>query len=154
MRLLGHPRLALDDRLAVDAALDDAFASLRLTTANISAARVRAAVRWSRPEPSRLRGIALLARIGELSTAAVVTAFLFGASVASLSAAPAMPDVSRDPVSAGEWMLNGRAALQRPMDSRATDYRTTVGDMATNAMIIRREASWTDHAEEPSLSNQ
>ena len=48
-------------------------------------------------------------------------------------AVPQVPDVSRDAVTAGEWMLNGRNALQRPMSSLATDYRTTAGEMAANA---------------------
>lgn len=141
MRLFGRPRLALDDRLVVDAALDEAFAPLRATTANISAARVRAAVRWSRPEPARLAGIALLARIGEVSMAAVISALVFSGTLASLSAVPEMPDISREPARSGEWVLNGRAAFQRPMDSRATDYRTTAGDLAANAVTIRRDAT-------------
>jgi hypothetical protein len=49
-----------------------------------------------------------------------------------------VPNVSRDAVTAGEWMLNGRNALQRPMSSLATDYRTTAGDMAANAATARR----------------
>lgn len=153
MRLFGHARLAHDDRLAVDAAVDEAFAPLRARTANISAARVRAAVRWSKPEPTRLRGIPLLARIGEVSMAAVISAFVFSASLASISAIPVMPDDPRDPARSGQWTLNGRAALQRSIPSRATDYRTTAGDVATNAMIIRREASSTDRVLEPSSFN-
>ena len=141
MRAVGPRRLALDDRLAVDAALDEAFAPLRVRTANISAARVRAAVRWSRPEPRALRGFALLARIGELSTAAVISALVFGASLASVET---MPDGTRDAAQAGAWVLNGRAALQRPIDSRATDYRTMVGDLAANAATVRREATGAD----------
>ena len=35
-------------------------------------------------------------------------------------------------------MLNGRNALQRPIDSRATDYRTTAGELAANAATARR----------------
>lgn len=153
MRLFGRPRLALGDRLAVDAALDEAFAPLRATTVPISAARVRAAARWRRPEPERLGRVSLLSRVGEISLAAVVSAFLFGSSIASLSASPAIPDVSRDPASAGEWTLNGRVALQRPMDSRATDYRTTAGDLAANAVLVRREALRTDRAPEPTRSD-
>ena len=38
-------------------------------------------------------------------------------------------------------MLNGRNALQRPMDSRATDFRTTAGDFAANAATARRPES-------------
>ena len=86
--------------------------------------------------------------------AAVVSAFIFSASLASLSAVPEMPDLSRDPASAGEWVLNGRAALQRPMDSRATDYRTTAGDLAANAMTIRRDASSPEPSRELVPSNQ
>ena len=145
MKPFGRARLALEDRLAVDAALDEAFGPLRARTASIGAARVRAAVRWSRPEPRPLHGIALFARIGELSMAAVVSAFLFGASIASVAPAP---DVSRDAVTAGEWMLNGRTALQRPIDSLATDYRTTAGDLAANAVTVRRETSRPDRARE------
>ena len=38
-------------------------------------------------------------------------------------------------------MLNGRNALQRPMDSRATDFRTTAGAFAANAATARRPES-------------
>ena len=146
MKLFGPVRLALEDRLVVDAALDEAFAPLRHRTTTIGAARVRAAARWTRPTPTPLRGLALLARIGELSMAAAISAFLFGASLAAVSSAPGLPETSRDAVAAGEWVLNGRIALQRPIDSRATDYRTIAGDMAANAATVRRDASRTDRA--------
>ena len=150
MKPFGRARLALEDRLAVDAALDEAFGPLRARTASIGAARVRAAVRWSRPEPRPLHGIALFARIGELSMAAVVSAFLFGASIASVAPAP---DVSRDAVTAGEWTLNGRTALQRPIVSRAADYRIA-GDDLVNAAVVRREARRPDPVPERTSSYQ
>ena len=148
MKLFGRVGLVLEDRLAVDAALDDAFGPLRARTASIGAARVRAAVRWTRPEP--LRGIALVTRIGELSMAAVVSAFLFGASIASVAPAP---DVSRDAVTAGEWTLNGRTARQRPIVSRAADYRIA-GDDLVNAAVVRREARRPDPVPERTSSYQ
>jgi hypothetical protein len=138
MRLFGPAPLSLDQRLPVDAALDDAFAPLRRRTANISAARIRAAVRWTAPEPRRLGGLALLARASELTVAAAISAFLFAGTVASVESVPPVSDLSRDAVTAGGWMLNGRNALQRPISSLATDYRTTVGDMAANAATARR----------------
>lgn len=138
MRLFGPAPLPLDHRLPLDAALDEAFAPLRARTANIGAARVRAAVRWSAPEPQPLRGLALLTRVSELTVAAAISAFLFAGSVASVQDVPPVPDISRDAVTAGEWMLNGRNALQRPIDTRATDYRTTAGDLAANAATARR----------------
>ena len=150
MRLFGRAQLAVEDRLAVDAALDEAFGPLRARTASIGAARVRAAVRWSRPEPRPLHGIALFARIGELSMAAVVSAFLFGASIASVAPAP---DVSRDAVTAGEWTLNGRTARQRPIVSRAADYRIA-GDDLVNAAVVRREARRPDPVPERTSSYQ
>lgn len=136
---LDHP-----DRLTVDAALDEAFAPLRARTANIGAARARAAVRWTRPEPRPLHGLALLARIGDLSVAAVLSAFLVSASLASV--APAVPDVERDAARAGVWVLNGRTALQWPVDPRATDHRVTGSDLADNAATVRREATRTNRA--------
>jgi len=138
MRLFGPAPLSLDQRLPVDAALDDAFAPLRRRTANIGAARIRAAVRWTAPEPRRLGGLALLARASELTVAAAISAFLFAGTVASVESVPRVSDVSRDAVTAGGWMLNGRNALQRPTSSLATDYRTTAGDMAANAATARR----------------
>jgi len=138
MRLFGPAPLPLDDRLTVDAALDDAFAPLRARTANVGPARVRAAVRWSASEPPTRSRLALLGRLSELTVAAAISAFLFAGSVASVQTAPPVPDVSRDAVTAGEWMLNGRNALQRPIASLATDYRTTAGAMATNAATARR----------------
>jgi hypothetical protein len=138
MRLFARAPLGLDDRLPVDAALDEAFGPLRARSANVGPARVRAAVRWAPPEPRRLGGIAMLTRVSELTVAAAFSAFLFAGAITSVDSVPAMPDLSRDPVTAGEWILNGRNALQRPIDSRATDYRTTAGAMATNAATARR----------------
>jgi len=138
MKLSRPAPLPLDQRLPLDAALDDAFAPLRGRSANIGPARVRAAVRWTPSEPRGIGRLALLARASELTVAAAISAFLFAGSVASVQTAPPVPDVSRDAVTAGEWMLNGRNALQRPMSSLATDYRTTVGDMAANAATARR----------------
>jgi hypothetical protein len=138
MRLFGHAPLSLDRRLPLDAALDEAFAPLRARTATVGPARVRAAIRWAAPEPRRPGRVALLTRASELTVAAAISAFLFAGSVASVTSVPAVPDISRDAAIAGDWVLNGRNALQRPIDSRATDYRTTVGDMATNAATARR----------------
>ncbi len=138
MKRFGPIPLPLDQRVAVDALLEDAFAPLRACAATVGPARVRAAVRWSAPEPRPLRGLALLSRVSELAVAAGISAFLFAGSVAAVQSVPAVPHVSRDAVTAGEWMLNGRNALQRPMDSLATDYRTTAGTMAANAASVRR----------------
>jgi hypothetical protein len=138
MRLFGPAPLPLDQRLMVDAALEDAFAPLRARTANVGPARVRAAVRWSASEPPKHSRLALLGRVSELTVAAAISAFLFAGSVASVETAPPVPDVSRDAVTAGAWMLNGRNALQRPISSLATDYRTTAGAMAANAATARR----------------
>jgi len=143
MRLFGPAPLPLDQRLPLDAALEDAFAPLRSSTANVGPARVRAAVRWSAPEAGRLRGFALLTRASELTVAAAISALLFAGSVASITSIPAIPDISRDAVSSNEWTLNGRNALQRPIDSRATDYRTIAGDLATNAAMARRPSAAT-----------
>jgi hypothetical protein len=151
MKLFAPSRLALEDRLEVDAALEEAFAPLRTRRANISPARVRAAVRWAPEQPQPFRGLALITRIAEVSVAAVVSAFLFGGSIAWVSP---VPDVSRDPAAAGEWMLNGRTALQRPMASRATDYRTIAGDIAANAVTIRREATRTERVAEQTAANE
>jgi hypothetical protein len=147
MKLFGPARLDLEDRLLLDAALDEAFAPLRARSAHVSAARVRATVRWTRPDPRAVHGFALLNRIGELSVAAAVSALLFGASLASLTPAAAgdgLADVSRDAVSAGQWTLNGRLAFQRPINSHTADYRMTAGELATNAAAARREAMQSD----------
>jgi hypothetical protein len=138
MKLFGPGPLSLEDRIAIDAALAEAFAPLRARTAKIGPARVRASVRWSAAEPRRLGGLGLLSRVSELTVAAAISAFLFAGAVASSNAVPPVPDVSRNAATAGEWMLNGRNALQRPIDSRATDYRTTAGEVAANAVTSRR----------------
>jgi len=138
MRLFGPAPISLEERLSLDAALEDAFAPLRARTANVGPARVRAAVRWSASEPGTRSRLALLGRVSELTVAAVISAFLFAGSVASVETAPPVPDVSRDAVTAGGWMLNGRNALHVTMTSLATDYRTTAGLMAANAATARR----------------
>ena len=145
MRLLGSAPLRLDDRLPLDAALDEAFGPLRGRTSRVGPARVRAAVRWAAPEPRTLGRLALLGRLSELGVAAAIAGFLFAGAVTAVASAPAEPDLSRDAAAAGEWMLNGRNALQRPIDSLATDYRTTAGDFAANAALARRpqlDATW------------
>lgn len=154
MTLHRPTRLAPADRIAVDAALADAFAPLRVRSANIGAARIRAAVRWARPEPPPARGLALVTRIGELLTAAAVSAFLIGGSLGSMTAGSAFPDVSRDAVSAGQWTLNGRAAFQRPIGSRTTDRLDPVGDGAANAATVRREASRSDRSAGQTSTNR
>lgn len=138
MRTFRPERLPLEQRLPLDVALDDAFAPLRARSSRVGPARVRAAVRWMAPEPRPLRGLALLTRVSELTVAAAISAFLFAGSVASIQSVPTVPELSRDAASAGEWMLNGRNALQRPIDSRATDYRTFAGEIAANAATARR----------------
>jgi len=138
MRLFGSAPLRLDYRRAVDTALDEAFAPLRARTANIGPARVRAAVRWSVPEPRGLGGLALLSRISGLSLAAAISAFVYAGSIAPLVAVPAVPDMTRDAVMSPTRVLNGRHAFQPPIDSRATDYRATVGGVAANAASARR----------------
>jgi hypothetical protein len=138
MRLFGTTPLPLDQRLPLDGLLDDAFAPLRSRTAAVGPARVRAAVRWSPPEPPALRGYALFVRISEFSVAAAISAFLFAGSVASVQAPPPVPDVSRNAVTAGEWTLNGRTAFQRPISSQFADYRMVAGELAANAVTARR----------------
>jgi hypothetical protein len=130
MRLLGPSRLSLESRLAVDAALDEAFAPLRGRATNISPARVRAAVRWTRPEPTGLRGVALLSRITELSVAAVVGAFLVGGSLGGVPQS-ATSDAVRDTIDRGQAT---RTTL------RPSDTRMTAGDVADTAASVRREA--------------
>ena len=143
MKLAVPAPLRRDQRLPLDAALEDAFAPLRARTASVGPSRVRAAIRWSSSEPRGLGGLALFARMSELTVAAAISAFLFAGAVASVDAVPTAPDISRDAVSSGKWTLNGRNALQRPIDSRATDYRTIAGDFAANAAIARRPAPAT-----------
>lgn len=138
MRRFGEARLTLDERLRLEAALDDAFGPLRARGTRVSAARVRAAVRWHRPDPPRLRGLGLVTRLSEIAIAAAVSAFLFAGSVASVAAPPPIPDLSRDAVTVGDRMLNGRNAFQRPISSLFKDYRMTAGDLAMNAATARR----------------
>lgn len=79
--------LPLDQRLRLDAALQDAYAPLRLAGTGLSPSRVRAAVRWTPPVTPPLRGVALLGRAGELATAVAAAAFVFAASLAPLAQA-------------------------------------------------------------------
>jgi len=138
VRLFGPAPLPLDRRLPVDAALDDAFAPLRARTANVGPARVRAALRWAAPDTRRLGGLALLARVSELTVAAAISAFIFAGAVTPAGAVPATTDASRDAVTAGEWTLNGWNAYQPPDAGRVTDYRIVVGGIAANAVVVRR----------------
>ncbi|MEA2662167.1 MAG: hypothetical protein QOH08_1739 [Chloroflexota bacterium] len=146
MRRFGPAPVTLEQRLVLDAALDEAFAPLRTRGTAAGPARARAAARWSDAEPSGPSTLDLLARISKVAAAAVISAFLFAGSVASIQA-PGVPDISRDAVTAGEWTLNGRNAYQRPILSRFADYRTTAGDIAVNAASARRpEAATPAHS--------
>lgn len=66
------------ERLAVEDALEAAFAPLRLRRASVSPLRVRAAVRWGRgAPPSALPWSAAIARLSELSIAVGMSAMVF-----------------------------------------------------------------------------
>ena len=145
MRLFGSRLLDGADRIAMDAALDDAFAPLRTTASNIGASRVRAAVRWSRPEPRSARGVALLAHATELSVAAVVSVFVIGASFTVVAPAP---DPSHEALSVGSWVLNGRTArlwpVFAPAADRSTDHPLAAGVLKDSAVSVHREGSQPD----------
>jgi len=100
VRLFRPAPIALEQRRSIDAALDDAFAPLRARTTSVGPARVRAAVRWT-PERPRLGALELLARASQLTVAAAFSAFLFAGSVASVTAVPTTPDISREAVRVG-----------------------------------------------------
>jgi hypothetical protein len=76
--------LSLGERLEVEAALDVAFAPLRSRQTDLSARRVRAAVRWGRgapPAPSALAWSGAVARLSELSVAVGMFLVIFSAGV-------------------------------------------------------------------------
>lgn len=77
----------LEDQVALDRLLDDAFAPARTRTAGISAARVRARVAWEKEVPvgRGWRAVSLLGRLGEVSLALGMTAILFAGSPGGLS---------------------------------------------------------------------
>ena len=80
----------LEDQVALDRLLDDAFAPGRTRTTGISAARVRARVAWERDDPvSRgWRTVSVLGRLGEASLGLGLTAILFVGSLGSVGAQP------------------------------------------------------------------
>lgn len=80
----------LEDQVALDGLLDDAFAAGRTRTTGISAARVRARVAWERDVPvSRgWRAVGLLGRLGEASLGLGLMAILFVGSLGSVGAQP------------------------------------------------------------------
>lgn len=137
MRSFGQRTLGGAERVALDAALADAFAPVREATTPLSASRVRAAVRWSRPDPAPLGGLALVARLSELAVSVAAMAFLFAGISAPLVTRGSV-ELSRDPVVAGARPLNGAIAAQRFIDSLAMDYRTVAPLDALNAAAARR----------------
>lgn len=142
MNLLGSTPLPLDDRLAVDALLDEAFAPLRTRTTTIGPARVRAAVRWSPAEPRGVRGAALLARVSQLTLAAAISAFVFTGSVASLVAEPSFDATTRDAGLSESRVLNGRIAFQPSAAPHESSVSGVVDDeFAVNAATARRPES-------------
>ena len=103
------------ERLRLDAALDAAFAPLRLTGTSLSPARVRAAVHWAPTAPPRLRGAALLGRLGELVTAVAAAAFVFAASLAPVSShLPGALDAASAIEPADEVRIAPGLSLDRP----------------------------------------
>ena len=137
----GSGVLDVAERLRLEAAIDDAFAPLRLRTASVGPARARAAARWRRPdEPDGLRGFAFFSRLSELSVAVAVTAFLFSGSLLS-AVAPRQPDGSAATAAALGRTLNGRLADQHPITSTVADARAWRADEALNAAALRRQAS-------------
>ncbi len=80
-------RIPLEDQIALDRLLDDAFAPARSRTVPISAARIRARVVWDRgaaPSP-RWRAVALLGRLGEASLALGLTAIVVAGPIGTVA---------------------------------------------------------------------
>lgn len=73
--------LPLRERLQMEAALDAAYGPLRRKRTNISAARVRAAVRWHRAEEPALPRWRWVSHLAEVTLAAGVTAFIFTGTI-------------------------------------------------------------------------
>lgn len=84
--------VTLEEQIALDRLLDDAFTPVRSRTVPLSAARVRARIAWEREPPvSRgWRAVALVGRLGELSLGLGVSAMLFAGALGGL-AVPAEP---------------------------------------------------------------
>ena len=106
--------LPLNERLRLDAALEAAFAPLRLTDAGLSPARVRAAIRWAPTAPPPLHGAALLGRAGELVTAVAAAAFVFAASLAPVSSLTPDAATARGSAAADEVRVAPGLSLDRP----------------------------------------
>ncbi len=93
---------SLEERLAVDAALEAAFAPLRLRRAPISPLRVSAAVRWGRgAPPGALRWSGPIARLSELSLAVGMSAMVFIGALGSAApprvSVPGASEEAQDP---------------------------------------------------------
>lgn len=81
-------RLPIEEQIALDRLLDQAFAPARARSATISAARVRARVAWQRETPPSRgwRAVALLGRLGEASLALGMTVILFAGALGGVGA--------------------------------------------------------------------
>lgn len=106
--------LPLDQRILLNAALEEAFAPLRRAGTSVSPARVRAAVRWTKPIAPPLRGLALAGRAGELATAVAAAAFVFAASLAPVALPGGGAASAAVSVPADEVRLARGLALDRP----------------------------------------
>lgn len=118
--------LELGERLVLEAALDDAFATLRDLRCRLSPTRVRAAVRWGRgAERERVRWAAPLARLSELSAAAGVAAMIFvGAFGTAEPGGPVSMATMREDVT---WVRQAQLAgmyvsLPTPQPSEDADF--------------------------------
>lgn len=135
----GTGPLDFAERRRLEAAIDDAFAPLRLRTAPVGPARARAAARWRRADaPEGLGGLPFFARLSELSVAVAVTAFLFSGSLLS-AVAPRQPEGSAATAAALGRTLNGRLADQHPISSTVADVRAWLAEDALNAAAVRRQ---------------
>lgn len=89
--------LPLAERLEVEAAIEGAFAPLRLRRTDLSPLRVRAAVRWGRGRdvepPAAMRWSGAVRRLSELSMAVGMSVLMFGAALG-----PALPEARPEAV--------------------------------------------------------
>ncbi|HET8569599.1 MAG TPA: hypothetical protein VFM93_11520 [Candidatus Limnocylindria bacterium] len=104
MRTLSR-RLSLDEELALERVLDDAYAPLRARTVALSAARARAAARWDRyPEPGPEPLLAFVPRIAQSAVTAAVLALVF--------VAPPLPRSHVEPPSVVREYLRSRPPFE------------------------------------------
>lgn len=137
--------LDLEERIRLEALLEDAYASLREQTCDLSPRRVRAAVRWGRGAPPAARPWSgVLRRVSELTVAASATLVVLASALTS----------GHSGVPGAERSVDVMRLEQRPYVREALEaYRTIwlLADLRSTVSVVQGVAELRRLGEPPAF---